>query len=370
MARGLCPAMAPMRRPRPVHTSRLALLLLVCGLIFWTSIGFNGDAAAASFAETSPSYGDVKLYREIAARVAKGEDYYEVATQLQRANNYPVRPFYTVRPPLVAWAGAWLGDLRVLGCALLAIASLVWLHNLDKRSIFERIAALLFLLGAGLPLVLSPMRETHDVWGGLFVTIALGLAATRLSVVSATLAVLVRELNFPLLGLMVLDRRNRPAALLAIALCFSALLIHRNAVLAANLPGDPLSQGWLGLRGPMGWVDDLSFNSLLQLLPRPIAALLAFAPLLGWVELGRNRALAWFAANFALVTIFARPDNTYWILNALPVWFIGLAFVPAFLLGLRKHTGEANAGFRANAKTESCSPRSKADVRSSTTPTN
>ena len=160
--------------------------------------------------------------------------------------------------------------------------------------------------------------------------------ATRLSVIAATFAVLVRELNFPLLGLFAIDRRSRPAALVALALCLAALWIHRNAVLAWNLPGDPISQGWLGLRGPLAWVDDLSFNSVLQLLPRPIAALLAFAPLLGWIELGRYRALAWFAAVSALVMIFARPDNSYWILNALPVWFIGLAFVPAFLGSLMR----------------------------------
>jgi hypothetical protein len=348
--------MVPMQRPRLVRFDRIALLLVVFGLVLWASAGSNGDAAAAELAKPSQSYGDVKLYSEIAAGVSKGENYYDVATRLQRAHNYPVKPFYTVRPPLVAWASAWFGDLRWLGCALLAIASLVWLHNLDKRSIFERTAAVLFMLGAGLPLVLSPMRETHDVWGGLFVTIALGLVTTRLSVVAATFAVLVRELNFPLLGLLAVDRKNRAAALTAIALCLIALLLHRSAVLAVTLPGDPVSQGWLGLRGPNAWVDDLSFNSLLQLLPRPFAALLAFVPLLGWVEVGRYRALAWFAAIFTLVAIFARPDNSYWILNALPVWFIGLAFVPAFLRGLTRQAGPDSATPPSRTRTELTTP--------------
>lgn len=332
------PVMDPMPRSRPVRSIRIAALLLVMGLTLMASL------AATNTANPARSYGDVRLYRDIAGQVAQGENYYAAATRLQRANHYPVQPFYTVRPPLVAWAGAWFGDLRWAGCLLLAIAGLVWLHNLDKRSIAERTAALLFMAGAGLPLVLSPMREVHDVWGGLFVTIALGLLATRIAVVAATLAVLVRELNFPLLGLFALDQRSRFAALGAMALCLIALVLHRNAVLAFTLPGDPLSQGWLGLRGPVGWVDDLSENTLLQLLPRPFAALLAFAPLLGWIELGRWRALAWFAGLFTLVAIFARPDNTYWILNALPVWFIGLAFVPAFLSSLAKRAGAVPAG--------------------------
>jgi hypothetical protein len=336
MVRTRCPEMPLLPRSRPVRRIKLAALLLVLGLTVLASFGASGNSRLTELATPPADYSDVKLYREIATRVADGESYHSAATRLQRAHNYPVKPFYTVRQPLVAWAGALFGDLRLPGCILLAIASLVWLMNLDKRSIFERTAALLFMLAAGLPLVLSPMRESHDVWGGLFITIALGLVIGRLSVVAAAFAVLVRELNFPLLGLFAIDKHSRSPALIAIALCLIALLLHRQAVLAWTLPADPQSQGWLGLRGPIGWVDDLSENTLLQLLPRPAAALLAFAPLLGWIELGRWRALAWFAGVAVLVTVLSRPDNSYWILNALPVWFIGLAFVPGFLISLSK----------------------------------
>lgn len=318
---------------------RIAALLLVLGLTLMASFG----AATADPGNPPPAYGDVQLYRDITAQVSVGESYYAAATRLQRTHRYPVQPFYTVRPPMVAWANALLGDLRLAGCILLVIASLVWLHTLDKQTVFERTAALLFMLAAGLPLVLSPMRAVHDVWGGLFVTIALGLAAGRLSVIAASCAVLVRELNFPLLGLFALEKRSRSAALIAIGLCLAALVLHRQAVLAWILTGDPHSQGWLGLRGAIGWVQDLSENTLLQLLPRPAAALLAFAPLLGWIALGQWRALAWFAGVGVLVTILSRPDNSYWILNALPVWFIGLAFVPAFLRSLIGQTGTVTA---------------------------
>ena len=323
-----------------MHRIRVAALLLVLGLTLLASLGTSGQT---DLAKPPAEYSDVKLYRDIATRVADGESYYAAATRLQRANKYPVQPFYTVRPPLIAWAGALFGELRVPGCVLLAIASLVWLINLDKRSIFERTTAVLFMLAAGLPLVLSPMRESHDVWGGLFITIALGLVVGRLSVIFAAFAVLIRELNFPLLGLFALDKRSRFAALTAIGLCLIALLLHRHAVLLWTLPGDPQSQGWLGLRGPIGWVDDLSENTLLQVLPRPAAALLGFAPLLGWIELGRWRALAWFAGVAVLVTILSRPDNSYWIINALPVWFIGLATVPAFLISLARREAKVPA---------------------------
>lgn len=319
-----------------MRSSRFVLLLLVVGLIVLTAFGQHGGPLPNAKVKAPPSYGDVRLYGEVAAEVRAGKNYYEVTTRLQRDHRYPVKPFYTVRPPLLAWANGWFGDLLWPGCLLLLLTSLAWLHRLGSRPVLERITALFMLLAAGLPLIFSPFRMLHDMWGGLFATGALGLAATRLAVIPATLAVLVRELNVPLLGLFALDRKSRSAALVALGLCAIALILHREAVLAWVRPDDPASQGWLGLRGPAGWVDDLSSNSVLQFLPRPFAALLAFAPLLGWVELRSWRALTWLLGVYVMVTVMARPDNTYWILNALPLWFVGLAFVPAFLWNLTK----------------------------------
>ncbi len=51
---------------------------------------------------------DVDLYRSIAARVANGESYYFAAAAEHRAAQYPLYPFYTVRPPVLAWLGAGL----------------------------------------------------------------------------------------------------------------------------------------------------------------------------------------------------------------------------------------------------------------------
>ena len=351
-----CPVMRQTQRPPPVPRARIALLLLVAALVLLTSFGARGSLLLPETANPPPGFGDNRLYRDIAAEVTAGKNYYEVATRLQRERHYPVRPFYTVRPPLLAWASGWYGDLLWPACLLLGLATLVWLHNLEGRSIFERIMALLFLLAAGLPLVLSPFRLYHDMWGGLFAAVALGLTEVRLAVIPAMLAVLVRELNAPLLGLFTFDRRSRPFAIAALALCLVALIQHRSAVLGWTLPGDPQSQGWFGLRGPAGWVDDLSMNTVLHFLPRPAAALLAFAPLLGWAELGRHRALAWCLGVFFMVTAVARPDNSYWIQGALPVWFIGLAFVPAFLLGLMKRDSISPAALPARSETDPTSP--------------
>ncbi|MGB7654850.1 MAG: hypothetical protein WBL74_05150 [Novosphingobium sp.] len=341
-----------MERPHLLRARSIALLLLVAGLIVWGNLGENDDPLLANPAKSPSSYGDVRLYADIATRVAAGQDYYETATRLQREHHYPLRPFYTVRSPLLAWVNAWFGNLAWPACLLLAIAALAWLHNLDGRSIFERVVALLCLLGIGLPLALSPFHYVHDMWGGLLASIALGLGSTRLAVVPAVLAVLVRELNIPLLGLFTLDRRSRAPALAGLALCIATFAYHRSAVLGWTLPSDPVSQGWFGLRGPAGWVDDIMSNTVLQVLPRPAAALLAFAPVLGWVEVGRHRALTWCLGVFVLVAVLARPDNTYWILNALPVWFVGLAFVPAFLLNRSKWLANGPVAIAVRPKTE------------------
>jgi len=54
---------------------------------------------------------DMDLYRTINARVATGEDYYEVATDEHRRTNYPTSPFVTVRTPVLAWTTALWGGL-------------------------------------------------------------------------------------------------------------------------------------------------------------------------------------------------------------------------------------------------------------------
>src|SRR5690606_36823246 len=117
--------------------------------------------------------------------------------------------------------------------------------------------------------------------------------------------------------------RAGPAAAVAVlGMLAMALVLHANAVADNALATDRVSQGWLGLRGPSGPVNDLGNLTWLQLVPEPLQGPLALAPMLGWHAYGRANWLPflWFGAFGVVLMIAARPDNYYWTLVMLPLY--------------------------------------------------
>lgn len=293
--------------------------------------------------------GDMALYARIAARVDAGEGYYAAALGEHRASGYPTRPFVTVRLPTLAMVQGAIGPDAVRWLALVltgaGILALNWRSHAFGSTEERIIASALVAAGGGA--AFSPVAGyDHDFIAGLLLTLAL-LAYRRArwwpALIAAAAALAVRELAAPFVALWLVfalaeRRRSEALAVAAVLAVFAAGMgLHFAAVDAARQSGDLISQGWNARAGLLVPLTGLSTLTGLRHLPPVLAAPLAVLPLLGWAGLGGRTGLfaaLWFAGLFAMMALFARPANYYWIELALPAYAIGLAFAPRALRDL------------------------------------
>lgn len=326
--------------PRSAIGLLLALLLLIGAGLAFPPTGNPGG---------SPDGGDAALYRQIAARVAHGEDYYHAAATEQRASFYPLKPFTAVRPPALAEAGALLGpraaDLLLWLLAVLAGIATAMRLVPNLRAPWRE-AAILLGATSGILFVRSGMWVWHEAWAGVLIALALACRSDRHWVASMVLglaAALVRELAFPFLLVMAgaawVDgaRREARAWIMAAAAVLLLLGVHMVEVGQVAGPGDVTSPGWLALGG---WRFDLALarqSSLLVQLPSWVAAVAAPLALLGWASLpGRygSRVGGLIGLWMTAFLFVGRPDNNYWGFLMAPFLPLGLALAPAALRDL------------------------------------
>jgi hypothetical protein len=333
-----------------------ALLALLVAAMAWSAVATAPvDRAERARAETSANpkqkKGDLALYERISTRVAAGEDYYAAAMDEQRSSNYPTRPFVAVRLPTLAWLHAAIGidGVRYIEMAL-AVACLAALARRLEGLVAlpERLGALVLLAFGGAAAIIPVAGLIHELWAGLWLTLALFLYRRERwwpALLAAGCALAVRELAVPFvllwLAFALAERRWREAAGVAalLAVFFAGMGLHYLAVEAGRLPGDPGSQGWNALAGYGLPLMALSRLTGLLLLPLPVAAPIGILPLIGWAGLGGRLglfALLWFAGLATMVALFARPENFYWVQLALPAYGIGLAFAPRALYELAR----------------------------------
>lgn len=324
-----------------VYLMMVAALLLSAIAIAAPITGTPPRVSATETSQTAalPANRDTELYRSVIARVQAGESYYAAASELHRERSYPLYPFFTVRPPALAYVSAWAGStgLYLAAWFLLAASILVWLRTLSRCSLATRAAAAGLLAMGGAATITPAGIVLHEFWCGLLLTIALGFMRDDqwpMRLAFAALALLVREfaVMFVLaIGFLALLRRRwwEFAATAGVAAVFAALMTaHYFAVIEMRVPSDLQSPAWTGLRGPAALVRDLSRVSWVGLFPYPVAAILTFLPLAGWAALRRPwLPLLWFGGFGAAIAIFARPNNEYWILALLPAYPVGLALL-------------------------------------------
>jgi hypothetical protein len=282
------------------------------------------------------SEGDISLYREIAARVESGDSYYESAADLHRQNQYPLKPFVTVRSPALAYITALLGPTGLLitawGLLLLALGS--WHRTLKERPLAER-AVVLSLIAAGGGAIISPNNLfVHELWAGLLITLALGLAwSSRLQLLAAACAVVLRELAAPILILLLypFSRKQALGVSIVCVIVVSYYGLHMANVSAVLRPDDLPSQGWFGLRGLDGLRDDFS-----KMVGVDVPLWIALLPLVGWGFHRDPRPFLWCAGVIFAICVLAREDNLFWALMLFPVYCAGPAFLLTNALGWLK----------------------------------
>jgi len=312
------------------------------------------NAPAASPANGAPAEAardtDLMLYDRIAERVRGGENYYRAAVAEQRARDFPVRPGLAVRLPTLALLSALLRPTGMMVlAAILGLATLAawWLRLQWEPGGRDLSTFVLLLLVIGAATGFKPQYLVlHEVWSGVLLALALALHRRRRWLASwlvAALALALRELALPfvlLMGALALWRGDRREALAwgaLVGLFAIGLWAHLGAVAAITSPADPLSPSWLALRGLGGWTGNIILSSPLYLLPGWIAAPLALLPLIGWAGWKSDLGLAGFLTCLgygAAFMIAGRDANFYWALMVMPIWFVGLAFLPRTLAGL------------------------------------
>ena len=341
----------------PASVAIVLLVALVCSCIWSVSAPndtiqtVNRHIAAPQGTGLVGTAGDLELYREINARMARGEGYYSAALSLQQVNNYPTSPFFCVRPPVLAEGVRLFGLLGWQIAAIFVLAlSLIGLFGASTRTVspIERVAAGAFFALCGMGAFLEAAGLMHELIAGLFLSAALLVYRPDRwwpSLLLAALALAVRELALPFLllwaGFAAFERKKREflAVLGVIALFAIGMALHAQAVIALRSPDVMESQGWSGFLGPRIFLGAMIQLTPLSALPEWLAPPLALLPLLGWFSLGGR--LGWFAtlwfAGFALgMALFARPENFYWGMMVLPAYGIGLAFVPRAIAALAR----------------------------------
>lgn len=301
------------------------------------------EAAPSPVIEIADS--DLGLYDAIAERIRHGGHYYQVATQEMRARvGYPLRPFVTVRPPLLAEIQATLPRWAAHGLLyLLTVAvALAWIGRITDAfpdGAARIIAAL--LLGGGLFTAIQPfLFPSHELWAALLIALSLGVRRPGRWVEAAALALaamLIRELAALYAVIMLAfawvegERRESIGWGVVLAIFAAAVAAHAWAVSQVTGPLDLASDGWTGLNGVWFFVQTVRHATVLEAFPYLVAIPLVPLALIGWAswrDPAGARAFATFAGYGLLIALAARLNNFYWGLMIAPVFLLGLAFAP------------------------------------------
>ncbi len=317
-------------------------------------VGLADGKGSGAFTPQVGASSDLALYARAVDAAHTPASFYAVTIAEQRRRGYPLRPFVTVRPPVLAFALAPLpgeGARRLAIGALAAAVFIAWAVRLDAlaaRRALVLLPWLLILITGLVPAVMAQAYLLHETWAGLLIALSLainGPKAWRLSVVLGFAAALVRELAAPYLAVMafmaLMEGRRREAAawLGVIALWAVVLSAHALAISSFVTPADPASPGWMRLGGWAFVLQCVQWNAGLVAAPAWAAETLLPLALLGAVcwpgPVGARLALtvSGFVAGFLFI---GRPANFYWGLMITPLLPLGLIMAPTALFTLMR----------------------------------
>jgi hypothetical protein len=335
----------------PRGLARLGLALLLALSIYGVTVTAQPQPPTAVAA--GPIQCDADLYRAIAKRIGEGDSYYLAAAAEHRARGFPLKPFITMRPPLLASVTALVGGPEIGGRIFQALvfATLLLLALRLQVIIVQpapRIAALGLAALATLAIAQPELAIWHEAWAATL--IALSLAVHRpdrwgFSLAAGLAAALLRELAIPFLAVMAFfaltEHRWREAAAwcIAISIAAAALMLHASNVANVIIGTDGQSPGWSNGGGWPFIIDMMAKSSAFQLVPTAATAVLLPLALLGWAgwkhPLGA-RVTCWLVGMITVFMMVGRPDNFYWGMMLAPLLPVGLAFAPLALADLVK----------------------------------
>ncbi len=295
---------------------------------------------------------DIVLYKAVAARVGKGENYYNVVVAEQRWRGIPLRPFVTVRPPLLAVITGYIGVpmagwlLRALALVTLIALVVRFETTLPQRA--SRYAALALGTAAIMMFMSDDMAMLHDVWASLWVTLSLALYRPQCwgsSLILGLIAVFTRELTLPYLVVMataaLIDGQRGQACAWggAIAVALAGLAIHAHMLAPLVTAHDMPSPGWVSAGGWPFILTMVELGTVFRWLPDIATALLVPLALLGWAGWRHCFALRtsfWLLGMLTAFMLVGRADNFYWVLHLSFMLPMGLAFAPMSAISMAR----------------------------------
>jgi len=297
---------------------------------------------------------DFALYGRIIDLVRHHVPYEKAAVDQLRAAHWAVRPFVTVRPPLLAVAlarlpgDAW-GDRLMSLLSVTVIAAWAWrLRKESQGPLRAAVIGALMYTSVAVTFTGVAWSRFHETWAGLLIALSLTLRSERrfaASVVLGLLAALIRELAMPYLAVMaaiaLAERRRAEAGAFAAALAAAlvALAWHAQAESALTAPTDTLSPSWLTLGGWGMVMTEAQWNLITLLAGQWTAAVLLPLGLLGaagrrdGLGLRLTALLTGYVLGFMVV---GRPGAIYWGLMITPLIGFGLCLAPAALADLSR----------------------------------
>jgi membrane-bound metal-dependent hydrolase YbcI (DUF457 family) len=340
--------------PQQCLAALIALCVaLIASLAMTLGPGAIAPASSPARVEQSASgapVGDAALYEKITSAVASGENYYEVAAREHRLNNFPLKPYFTVRPPVLAWLSAAAGPAgtTLAMYILIGAVAMTWLGVLRAVAAAPLVQYAIFALIAESLLIfrIYPISVFHESWAALLIAWSIALRRPGRygpSIAAGLAAVLVRDIALPFLVLMAVtaawEKSWREASCwgAVIGVALAVQVAHAMAVGAVVINSDLASQGWHGMGGWPLVLAAAKQTSALVLLPSWFAALAVPLSLFGWVVWQSQQGLRITGLMLGYMTalmLFARPDTFYWLLLIEPFLLAGLALAPSGLMAL------------------------------------
>lgn len=325
----------------------LAALLAALALACWSPAA----GPAPKVRTTEAQHSDLQLYRDIIARVSKGENYYGATADELRRGNYPLKPFFTFRLPTHATIYASLGERTMVIIFWLLSAALMIAWWIRLRACLPRPLLGLFmaLVAGGLGGLLQPQTGLfHESWAAILLALMIALYRPERiwpAVLTGAAALMIRELALPMIlamsGLALGEKRWKEACAWAavVALFAAYMALHAQWVSQVVLPNDPPSPGWSAMLGFQFSLKAIARVTLGIRLPVGLASALLILSLFGWASVRAGwalRAAILLAGYGAMLALLARTDTFYWALIAAPLSFAGLAFLPKAAADLAK----------------------------------
>jgi hypothetical protein len=293
---------------------------------------------------------DLRCYRGIVERIHTGEGYYEAAGSELRARGYPTRSVFNWRLPLLAWVMGHLPSILIckgLAIILGLVILIIWAGLLQEEPSFWQMAVgSLLVLGPTIYSLLPDVFLAHEFWAGAFITLSLvGYARgfRVLSVASGLLALFIRELTLPFIGVMLIlayaeGRRREGLAWICGLVAFGIILLfHWAKVTSLVMAGDLTPAGWIAYGGWAFVLSTAQMHPYLFLAPLWVTPLLLPFILFGFAgwrgPLGLRFGLT-IGAYILAYSFVGKPFNKYWGLMYTNILPLGLLYVSSSMRDL------------------------------------